>query len=76
MIGPSLVRVTHDLAMPLYLATYGAIFILHIIVFTIMSFIGFPSVATSTAAASQTDIGARRVRCGRSRANRASSRQR
>jgi MFS family permease len=51
VIGPSLVRVTHDLVMPLYLATYATIFILHIIVFTIMSFIGFPSVAASTAAA-------------------------
>jgi len=50
VIGPSLVRVTHDLVMPLYLATYATIFILHIIVFTIMSFIGFPSVAASTAA--------------------------
>ena len=51
VIGPSLVRVTHDLTMPLYLATYAAIFGLHVIVFTIMSFIGFPSVAASTAAA-------------------------
>jgi MFS family permease len=50
VIGPSLVRVTHDLVMPLYLATYATIFVLHIIVFTIMSFIGFPSVAASTAA--------------------------
>jgi predicted MFS family arabinose efflux permease len=47
VIGPSLVRVTHDLVMPLYLATYAAIFGLHVIVFTIMSFITFPSVPTS-----------------------------
>ena len=42
VIGPSLVRATHDLAMPLYLATYAAILCLHVIVFTIMSFITFP----------------------------------
>jgi hypothetical protein len=47
VIGPSLVRVTHDLAMPLYVATYAAIFGLHLIVFTIMSFIRFPSVASA-----------------------------
>src|SRR5215471_1359592 len=35
VIGPSLVRVTHDLTMPLYLATYAAILCLHAIVFTI-----------------------------------------
>lgn len=46
VIGPSLVRVTHDLTMPLYLATYAAILGLHVIVFTIMSFITFPSIAT------------------------------
>ena len=51
VIGPSLVRVTHDLAMPLYLATYAAILCLHVIVFTIMSFISFPSVATAASTA-------------------------
>lgn len=51
VIGPSLVRVTHDLVMPLYLATYATIFVLHIVVFTIMSFIGFPSLAPSSTAA-------------------------
>lgn len=58
MIGPSLVRVTHDLTMPLYLATYAAILGLHIIVFTIMSFISFPSVAASAAAAGPTEAAA------------------
>jgi predicted MFS family arabinose efflux permease len=49
VIGPSLVRVTHDLAMPFYLATYAAILGLHVIVFTVMSFITFPPVpATAT----------------------------
>jgi len=58
VIGPSLVRVTHDLTMPLYLATYAAILGLHIIVFTIMSFISFPSVAASAAAAGPTEAAA------------------
>ena len=56
VIGPSLVRMTHDLVMPLYVATYAAILCLHAIVFTIMSFITFPSVATSTSTASQAEI--------------------
>ncbi|MES2197125.1 MAG: MFS transporter [Pseudomonadota bacterium] len=55
VIGPSIVRITHDLAMPLYLATYAAIICLHAIVFTIMSFITFPSVATSASSAGQVD---------------------
>lgn len=50
VIGPSLVRVTHDLTMPLYLATYAAILGLHAIVFTIMSFITFPPVAAASTA--------------------------
>ena len=56
VIGPSLVRMTHDLAMPLYLATYAAILCLHIIVFTIMSFISFPSVATTASTARPTEV--------------------
>lgn len=52
VIGPSLVRVTHDLTMPLYLATYAAILCLHGIVFTVMSFITFPPVAAAASAAS------------------------
>ena len=51
VIGPSLVRVTHDLTMPLYVATYAAILVLHVIVFTIMSFISFPSVAPAASTA-------------------------
>jgi len=58
VIGPSLVRVTHDLTMPLYLATYAAICCLHVIVFTVMSFITFPSVATSSAAAGHAEVAA------------------
>src|SRR4051812_4388741 len=56
VIGPSLVRVTHDLTMPLYLATYAAILVLHVIVFTVMSFIRFPTVAASSAAAGPAEI--------------------
>jgi predicted MFS family arabinose efflux permease len=52
VIGPSLVRVTHDLTMPLYLATYAAILGLHVIVFTVMSFITFPPVPTTASTAS------------------------
>jgi predicted MFS family arabinose efflux permease len=55
VIGPSLVRATHDLTMPLYLATYAAIFALHLIVFTIMAFIRFPSVAAAASTASPTE---------------------
>ncbi len=50
IIGPALVRLTHDLTMPIYVATYAGIVGLHAIVFTIMSFIRFPSVQESTAA--------------------------
>ena len=56
VIGPSLVRVTHDLAMPLYLATYAAILCLHLIVFTIMSFISFPPVAAAPPTAGKAEI--------------------
>ena len=43
VIGPSLVRWTHDQWMPLYLATYAGMVGVHLVVFTIMSFIRFPS---------------------------------
>jgi predicted MFS family arabinose efflux permease len=42
VIGPSLVRLTHDQWVPIYVATYAAMVGLHLIVFTIMSFIRFP----------------------------------
>jgi predicted MFS family arabinose efflux permease len=45
VIGPSVVRMTYDLVMPFYLATYAAILCLHVIVFTMMSFITFPPMA-------------------------------
>jgi MFS family permease len=56
VIGPSLVRVTHDLTMPLYLATYAAILCLHVIVFTVMSFITFPPVVTTASTADTGEI--------------------
>jgi MFS family permease len=52
------VRVTHDLTMPLYLATYAAILCLHVIVFTIMSFITFPAVVTTASTADTIEIAA------------------
>ena len=58
VIGPSLVRVTHDLAMPLYLVTYAAILCLHVIVFTVMSFITFPSIVTTASTASPAEVSA------------------
>jgi MFS family permease len=42
VIGPSLVRWTHDQWVPLYLATYAGMVGVHLVVFTIMSFIRFP----------------------------------
>ena len=51
VIGPSLVRWTHDQVMPLYLATYGAMIGLHIVVFTVMAFIRFPDSVPVPAAA-------------------------
>jgi MFS family permease len=43
VVGPSLVRWTHDQWMPLYLATYVGMVLVHLVVFGIMSFIRFPS---------------------------------
>jgi predicted MFS family arabinose efflux permease len=51
VIGPSMVRITHDLMMPLYVATYAAIIVLHLIVFTLMSFISFPPMTSPAASA-------------------------
>ncbi len=56
VIGPSLVRVTHDLTMPLYLATYAAILVLHVIVFTVMSFIKFPPIPATTTTTDAAEI--------------------
>ena len=42
MIGPGVVRLTYDQWVPIYLATYASMFVVHALVFTIMSFIRFP----------------------------------
>jgi len=42
IIGPSMVRWTHDKWVPTYLATYAGMVVIHLVVFTIMSFIKFP----------------------------------
>ena len=41
VIGPGLVRWTHDQWVPLYLATYAGLVCLHAVVFAVMSFIRF-----------------------------------
>ncbi len=43
VIGPSMVRATHELVMPTYLATYLGMIGLHVIVFTLMAFVRFPA---------------------------------
>lgn len=63
IIGPSLVRFTHDQWMPLYIGTYVAMMGVHLTVFIIMSFIRFPpmdgqKVATGAAAAMQPAVSA------------------
>jgi MFS family permease len=52
VIGPAMVRWTHDQMEPPYLATYLGMIVFHMIVFTILSFIRFPTHHTPAAAAS------------------------
>ncbi len=42
IIGPGVVRLTYDQLVPIYLATYVSMFVVHVLVFAIMSFIRFP----------------------------------
>ena len=42
IIGPGVVRLTYDQLVPIYLATYVSMFVVHALVFTILSFIRFP----------------------------------
>jgi len=42
IIGPGVVRLTYDQLVPIYLATYVSMFAVHVLVFTILSFIRFP----------------------------------
>jgi len=51
VVGPSLVRLTHDQWVPIYLATYAAMAGLHLVVFVIMSFIRFPAAQEAPAVA-------------------------
>jgi MFS family permease len=50
VLGPGLVRVTHDIWVPIYLATFATMVGIHLVVFIVMSFIRFPSTAEMTAA--------------------------
>jgi len=43
IIGPSITRWTHDIWMPLYIGTYVAMVVVHIVVFGVMSFVKFPA---------------------------------
>ena len=49
MIGPGLVRWTHDQWVPIYLATYAAMFVLHAAVFVVVSFVRFPEAPAGAA---------------------------
>lgn len=51
VMGPTLVRLTHDQLVPIYVATYASIFVLHAVVFTIMGFIRFADIGRAAAAA-------------------------
>ncbi len=53
-IGPSLVRETYDVMMPFYLGTYASMFMVHVAVFTVMSFIRFPAIQPGETTASTT----------------------
>jgi MFS family permease len=48
VIGPTMVRWSHDLWMPLYIGTYATLVAFHVVVFTIMSFIKFPDLKNDT----------------------------
>lgn len=48
IIGPTIARWTHDIWIPLYIGTYGAMAMVHVVVFAIMSFIEFPPVRQGT----------------------------
>jgi MFS family permease len=43
IIGPSTVQWSYDKLMPIYVGTYLCMIVVHIVVFTVMSFIEFPS---------------------------------
>jgi MFS family permease len=53
LIGPALVNMTYDLLVPVYLATYAAMFAVHLAVFALMGTIGFPPVQTAAQVAAE-----------------------
>jgi MFS family permease len=53
LIGPALVNMTYDLLVPVYLATYAAMFAVHLAVFMLMGTIGFPPVQTAAQVAAE-----------------------
>lgn len=61
ILGPSLVRLTHDVWVPIYLATYAAMFALHAVVFILVSFIRFPAVPVGTAGSAAEALPPRRL---------------
>ncbi len=50
VIGPGLVRLTHDQMVPVYLATYATMFLVHALVFVVVSCIRFPAVPLASPA--------------------------
>jgi len=52
ILGPSLVRWSHDQWVPMYLATYACMIGIHITVFIVMGFIRFPVMQEATVTAS------------------------
>lgn len=51
ILGPGMVRWSHELVFPTYLATYAGMVGFHVVVFTIMWFIRFPDTAPKATAA-------------------------
>lgn len=54
IIGPSVVRLSYDTLVPIYLGTYVSMVAVHVVVFTVMWFIRFPAVQPGETAASTT----------------------
>ncbi|MCC6718964.1 MAG: MFS transporter [Acetobacteraceae bacterium] len=54
IIGPSVVRLTYDTLVPLYLGTYVAMMSVHVIVFAVMWLIRFPAIQPGETKASTT----------------------
>ncbi len=56
VIGPAATQWSYDKLMPIYIATYGSMIVVHIIVFIVMSFIDFPPMREPEPAAGVTVI--------------------